>query len=252
MSERDRTTGWRNRWARLLDWIYPAECALCRSALYHGLALCDDCAIGLPLLRAPFCSTCGLPFEGLVDRPSDCPNCSKQSFRFEFAKPAMIRDSRTLDLIHRLKYGREIHLADALAGLAVHAFGDPRFADALAARWPLVPVPLHRSKIRQRHFNQAAEIARGLSARTGLPQLDALARIRSTDTQTRLGRGARMNNLKGAFDLTRRGRRWLELERDGAILVDDVLTTGSTLHECAKVLRKAGVRKVVAVVVMRG
>jgi predicted amidophosphoribosyltransferase len=61
-----------------------------------------------------------------------------------------------------------------------------------------------------------------------------------------------MNNLKGAFDLTRRGRRWLELERDGAILVDDVLTTGSTLHECAKVLRKAGVRKVVAVVVMRG
>jgi ComF family protein len=252
MTRCDTKTRWRHCWSRLLDWIYPAECSLCGSGLHHGLALCDDCAIDLPLLREPFCSTCGLPFDGAVDRPSDCPNCSKQSFRFEFAKPAMIRDSRTLELIHRLKYGREIHLADALAGLAVHAFEDPRFADALAARWPLVPVPLHRRKLRQRHFNQSAEIARGLSARMELPQLDALARVRPTDTQTRLGRGARMSNLKGAFDLTSRGRRWLEAERDGVILVDDVLTTGSTFHECAKVLRKAGVRKVVAVVVMRG
>jgi ComF family protein len=253
MSIGEQTATWcREAVARALDLVYPAECALCRVPLDHGCALCGECAADLPSLREPFCPTCGLAFDGAVDRAIDCPNCAKSSLRFEFARPAMTRDPRTLDLIHRLKYGREIHLADPLAGLAMRAFDDPRLARALESRWPLVPVPLHRSKLRQRHFNQAAEIARGLSKRTGLPLIAALARTRRTDTQTMLGRGARMTNLKGAFDLTRSGRRGLETARDGAILIDDVLTTGSTLDECAKVLRKAGVRTVVALTVMRG
>lgn len=245
--------GWRSVPARMLDLLYPPVCALCGTNLIHGRALCDACDADLPRLAAPFCQSCGEMFPGKIDGPFACPNCSELSFAFEFARPATVRDDRTLDLIHRLKYGREIHVAGELGRLASEAFAaDPRLAPALDARWPLVPVPLHRKRLRHRHFNQAGEIARALAGHTGLPVLHALRRIRQTDTQTRLNRKQRMENLRGAFQITRQGRRWIESSAAGAVLIDDVLTTGSTVHECAKTLHHAGFRRVVVVTVMRG
>ena len=163
-----------------------------------------------------------------------------------------MRDDRTLDLVHRLKYGREIHLAGELGHLAAESFADPRLAPAIEHQWPLVPVPLHRSRLRHRHFNQAAEIARSLSLETGLPMVQALKRIRKTETQTLLSRKQRMENLRRAFEITRAGRKWLAAKVDGVVLVDDVLTTGSTVNECARTLRRAGFRNVCVVTVMRG
>ena len=243
---------WRRAFERALDLLYPSLCSLCGCGLTHGRALCDACAEDLPSLTAPFCGSCGQPFDGRIEGAFACPNCADVSFAFEFARPAMRRDERLLDLVHRVKYGREIHLARELALLAATALADPRFAEALDEGWPLVPVPLHRARLKHRHFNQSAEIARHLSRHTGLPLLDGLRRVRATDTQTRLGRRQRMENLRGAFEPNRRGRAWIAAGAPGVILVDDVLTTGSTLHECAKVLRKAGVAQVLALAVMRG
>lgn len=244
--------GWRKAAARVLDLLYPPDCALCGVALSHGHALCPDCRADLPRLAEPFCQSCGEMFPGHIDGPFACPNCRELTFAFEFARPAMMRDAQTLEMIHRLKYNREIHLAGELACLARDAFADLRLAQALADGWPLVPVPLHRHRLRHRHFNQAEEIARGLAGCLGLPVLKALWRIRATDTQTRLNRHQRMENLRGAFALTRHGRRWLKTSPEGAVLIDDVLTTGSTVNECAHTLRRAGVRKVLVVTVMRG
>lgn len=244
--------GWRQAAARVLDLLYPPDCTLCGVALSHGQALCHACRADLPRLVEPFCQSCGEMFPGKIAGPFACPNCRERTFAFEFARPATVRDPRTLELIHRLKYNREIHLAGELAGLAREAFADPRLAQALADAWPLVPVPLHRSRLRHRHFNQAGEIARALAGALGLPVLKALCRIRATDTQTRLSRQQRMENLRGAFEITRHGRRWLAAATHGAVLIDDVLTTGSTVHECAKTLRRAGFRKVLVVTVMRG
>jgi ComF family protein len=203
-------------------------------------------------LVEPFCQTCGEAFHGLIDGHFACPNCQNLRFSFSFARPATVRDERTLDLIHRLKYGRQIHLAAELGRLASQAFTDPRLAIAQTNQWPLVPVPLHRSRLRQRHFNQASEISRSLSKVIGLPILHALRRVRNTETQTQLSRKQRMENLSGAFEVTRRGRGWIENSPDGAVLVDDVLTTGSTVDECAKTLRRAGFQEVYVVTVMRG
>lgn len=236
----------------MLDLLYPASCALCHAGLKDGRALCGDCGGDLPRLAAPFCKSCGEMFEGEIDGPFACPNCSHLKFAFEFARPAMVRDDHTLDLIHRLKYGREIHLAGELGRLASEAFADPRLAPALDGRWPLVPVPLHRKRLRERHFNQAAEIGRALSAHTGLPVLHALNRIRETETQTHLNRKQRLENLRGAFSITNHGHRWLESSTAGAVLIDDVLTTGSTVHECAGTLRRAGFCRIFVVTVMRG
>ncbi len=243
---------WKRALTRLLDLLYPPHCGICGVGLELGRSLCGSCAGDLPRLAEPFCESCGEMFHGKIDGPFSCPNCSDLSFSFDFARPALVRDERTLDLIHRLKYRREIHLARELGTLALEAFADARLAPALAGGWPLVPVPLHRGRLRHRHFNQAGEIARILSARTGLPVLDALRRVRRTDTQTLLGRRQRMENLRGAFALSRAGKHWAGSNPEGAVLIDDVLTTGSTVNECARMLRRAGCRRVCVVTVMRG
>jgi len=157
----------------------------------------------------------------------------------------------TRELIHQLKYHRAIHLAAELGRFAAEALDDPRFADALTGGWPLVPVPLHRHRLLHRHFNQAAEIARVAGARAGLPVVAALKRIRRTDTQTRLSRKERLHNLTGAFAVSAAGRRWLA-RAGGMIVVDDVLTTGSTVEACAATLKAAGCKRVQVLTVMRG
>lgn len=243
------------RWSRLvgrtLDLLYPPVCALCHDPLRDARSLCDTCDGELPRLTTPFCESCGEPFPGLIDGPFACPNCSHLKFAFAFARPTMVRDDRTLEIIHRLKYNRELHLAGELGRLATEAFSDARLAPALAGNWPIVPVPLHRQRFQERHFNQAEEIARMISRITGLPMLAALIRTRSTEHQTILTRAQRMENLRGAFAATPVLTRQ-PAPLPGVILVDDVLTTGSTVHECARILRRAGVRKVAVVTVMRG
>jgi ComF family protein len=243
---------WKRAFLRVLDGFYPPRCALCGTATRHGRSLCADCDSGLPRLVEPFCQSCGEMFPGVIDRSFACPNCHDLRFAFDFARPATVRDERTLELVHRLKYNRELHLAEELGRLAADAFADPRLGTALDMGWPLVPVPLHRKRHRERHFNQAAEIARALSLLTGLPVLHALRRTRDTETQTMLSRRQRMENLRGAFNVTRRGHRWIHASPHGAVLVDDVLTTGSTVNECAQTLRRAGFQHVSVVSVMRG
>jgi competence protein ComFC len=239
-----------------LDWAYPPVCALCGEGLSQGKALCESCCGEMPQIAAPFCDVCGEHFKGQIDGDFSCPNCKGISFHFEFARAAMDRSDGILELIHRLKYGSEIHLAADLGRLACSAFSsDRRLGVALEEKWPLVPVPLHRLRQMNRQFNQAEEISRAISIATELPVLRLLKRVRKTETQTRLSRRQRMENLKGAFSLR---KTWAmknpvaSLTTPGVILVDDVFTTGSTVNECAKVLRKAGVRRVVVLTVMRG
>jgi competence protein ComFC len=249
---RSEARGWRRWVSRSLDLLYPPSCAVCEVVLSDGRALCDPCHGALPRLAEPFCHNCGEMFEGQIDGPFTCPNCGRLKFYFEFARPAMVRDERTLDMIHRLKYAREIHLAKDLGRLAAEAFRDQRLESALAENWPLVPVPLHRGRFQDRGFNQAAEISRELSKQTGLPVLGALERIRATGHQTALTRAQRLENLRNAFAATPLGKREIEAGLPGMILVDDVLTTGSTVDECARTLRRAGLPRVRVVTVMRG
>jgi competence protein ComFC len=252
LPDRPERRGWRKLADRLLDLLYPPVCAVCEAALRGGRSLCDSCDASLPRLSEPFCTSCGERYEGAIEGAFECPNCSDLTFSFEFARPALLWDERAREMIHRLKYGRELHLAGELGRLAAEAFVDPRLAVPLENRWPLVPVPLHRKRLQQRHFNQAEEIARALGKLTNQPVVRMLKRDRATQTQTRLSRAERLKNLKGAFSLTRCGRRFVGENPAGAILIDDVFTTGSTVDACAKALRKAGFRRVVVVTVMRG
>lgn len=238
--------------ARLLDLVYPPQCALCGVSLALGRGLCDACRHALPRIEAPFCQRCGEAFEGRIDAAFECPNCSKLKFSFEFARSALKWDEGTRQLILQLKYARAIHLAGELGRLLAEGFDDPRFDEARSGHWPLVPVPLHRSRQQHRYFNQSAEIARAAAVLLQVPVVAMLKRVRSTSTQTRLSRRERLENLKDAFVISAAGRRWLPRASAGVIVVDDVLTTGSTIEACAATLRAAGIKRVQALTVMRG
>jgi competence protein ComFC len=150
------------------------------------------------------------------------------------------------DLIHRFKYGGQFYLRRLLSEILLEAMRDERMAATPIDAF--VPVPLHPARRRERGFNQAEALAKSVSKKTAIPVLDCIGRRSYTQTQTRFDRAERMRNLRDAFVL----RKNSIVFRKNLVLLDDVLTTGSTLHECALVLREAGAESVRAITVVRG
>ena len=242
----------------LLDVIYPRRCEGCETSLEFGRVkaerwLCDDCVDGLPRIVPPFCDVCGEPYDGAISGAFRCANCTDLNLRFDFAVSAYRADGLVRELVHRFKYNRQQHLSGVLGALLADVLQDPRLSPQPGPPAVLVPVPLHHARRREREFNQAWELCRELSKRTHIPALDVLRRVRPTTTQASLTRNQRIENLRGAFRVRDRVLRNGELKGKTILLVDDVLTTGSTASECARTLRRdAGVEKIVVITVARG
>ena len=148
-------------------------------------------------------------------------------------------------LVHDFKYRHQRYLRHPISAWLAETMNDTRLR---ARRFDLiVPVPLHPARERERGFNQAALLAELLSRKVAVPLLTVLERIRFTSTQTAHDRAERMENLDGAFRLRKR----MTVRQSRVLLVDDVLTTGSTLSECARVLKEAGAISVYAVTAAR-
>jgi competence protein ComFC len=175
-----------------------------------------------------------------------CPNCEDRTPAFNCAVSNCQAKGILRELIHRFKYGRQFYLRRVLAEFLVEAMQDARIQEDPADG--LVPVPLHPTRLRERGFNQADALAETLSRRTRVPILRCIERRRYTNTQTRFDRVERRQNLRNAFAL----RKGIDVSGKHLILLDDVVTTGSTLHECALVLRAAGAESVRAITVARG
>ena len=224
----------------------PPHCAECRVATGPGAHLCADCATGAQRIEAPFCERCSQPFDGAITQAFVCSNCAGREVHFECAVAPYRSTGVVRDFIHDFKYRRQLHLCRPLADWLAHALDDPRIAGKPFDAF--VPVPLHHVRFREREFNQASELARQLSQRSGIPMWDALKRIRYTTTQTKLDRNERMENLRGAFQVRHTGR----VKKRHIVLVDDVFTTGSTVEECSRVLLREGAASVRVVTVARG
>lgn len=137
-------------------------------------------------------------------------------------------------LIHEFKYTRQIYLRYPVADWLIETLDDPRLDGRRFDR--VIPVPLHPTRKRERGFNQAELLAELLARRAGLTMQAALERIRYTTTQTAFDRAERMENLHNAFRL----RKKADVRGLRVLLIDDVMTTGSTLSECARVLKAGG------------
>ena len=232
--------------AAALDVLFPPLCHVCRRFVSKAgeLHICPDCRELMPPIAAPLCIVCGIPFTG-AGNDHVCGSCSTSPPRFDAARAALVYEGASRDLIHAFKYRSKTHLRRPLALLTIE-----RLSEFIQSRRPdlILPVPLHRKKLSSRGFNQAVLLGEFLSQRLMIP-LDRrnLRRIRWTEPQVNLPAHDRRTNVKGAFairdsDLVK-GRR--------VLLVDDVLTTGSTADECGKVLKAAGAADVTVITVAR-
>ena len=246
---------------RLLDTLYPRACFACEAVLDAGSPgqgaaawLCPACLDGLERIEPPFCRICGEPFAGAEATPFRCWNCEDRGLAFDFARAACRSAGPVRSLIHAFKYRRDLAQRAPLAELLREALDDPRLGGLDPAAWCLVPVPLHPLRQLWRGYNQSLELCRQLGQATGLATVGALRRVRLTRSQAGLDRARRLENLRGIFAPARR-LPWQGSPVEGkrVLLVDDVLTTGATAHECARVLKKRlGAEKVVVITAARG
>jgi len=201
----------------LLELLLPPACAGCGR---YGELLCRACLAAFSPATDP------------RDRFAAADPGTVIGDALELAVAAFAHEGPARRALQRLKYGGAGSLATPLAAAALPAFGDLL---AVSGPLPLVPVPVHPARLRQRGYNQAALLAGELGRRAGLPVLDLLERRRATTRQHGLGRVARLHNLRGAFAVRTR-----HPTPAAAILVDDILTTSATLEACAETLRSAG------------
>lgn len=229
----------------LLDVILPPICHICHSHIPDAgrLHICQSCRERMPLVSSPLCPLCGIPFAG-VGGDHRCGACLTNPPHYDAARAHFLYEGAIRELIHSFKYNQQTQLRYPLALLALEG------ANGLVAHAPhiIVPVPLHRSRLRQRGFNQAVLLGKVLSRQISLPMLpDALVRTRPTEPQIKLSATERRLNVKGAFSV----RRADSVAGKRVLLLDDVMTTGSTMDECARELKKAGAEAVFAAAIAR-
>jgi len=228
----------------VVNLCYPPFCISCRTSLEQGL-LCQDCLDSAVRIEAPFCQICSRPYTGVFGAPFACPDCEDHPPAFDCVATRYQATGIVRDLIHRFKYSGEFHLRNLLVNWLEEALSDPRVSTE--AFDSLVPVPLHPTRIRERGYDQIAALVGLLGERSRKPVSLCLRRSRYTESQTRFSRKERLQNLQNAFEL----RKGTSVLGKRLLLVDDVLTTGSTLDECARVLKSHGAKSVCAVTVAR-
>jgi ComF family protein len=228
----------RRPWRALLDVLLPPQCVTCDAYVSEPGLLCAECFRQTGFITEPFCVRCGVPFAASALGGPDrlCPGCRAEPPAFERARAALRYDTQGRRLILPFKHADRTELAATLAPHMARA-GVELLHDADV----LVPVPLHRSRLFHRRYNQAALLAQAIRSSGGPPvAADWLVRRRRTPAQGHLGPVARERNVRGAFAI-RAGRSFAGKR---VVIVDDVLTTGATVEECARVLKRAGAASV--------
>ena len=239
--------------------VFPATCSLCHQELAEAgtIDVCSSCWASLESWSGPCCVRCGLPFASELARDSSatlCPQCRDEEFEFDSARSYGLYSGKLRVAILQLKFRRKERLGKKLGALLASSWDSLVRAGATSS--PIVaPVPLYSSRQRERGFNQAELLAKGMcaalarSSRPNAVRLEtrSLERTRATEAQSGLSLVQRRENVRGVFTVVRpervRGRE--------VVVVDDVMTTGATLSACAVALKKAGASRVMGLTLAR-
>lgn len=225
----------------ILDLLFPKFCINCKK---EGEYLCQDCQALLDISEFNYC-LCEHPLR--MPDPGKCKRCFSKKLNGLFSavpyQNALVQ--KMIKIFKYEPYAKE--LAKPLSSLILAHFEliEKNFG---TLEYSLIPVPLHKKRLKQRGFNQAEEIGKILSESLGIPLLkNILIRVKETLPQAELKAREREENIKGAFAIIHKN----SIERKKILLVDDVYTTGATLEECAKILKFSGVKEVWGITVAR-
>lgn len=228
---------------RVIDFTLPPLCFGCDAPVTQEQTLCASCWKDIHFIAPPYCARCGAPFDLPVDAGSLCGACLETEPLFTSARSALIYDEASRPFILKLKHADRLDPVPALANWMVRAG-----ADVWGQVDLIVPVPLHRWRLLKRRYNQAALLAQAIGRQVGKPAIvDLLVRHKQTESQGHLGRKKRQLNVAGAFAV----KEAVVVRGKSLVLIDDVLTSGATVSECAKVLLKAGAASVHVVTLAR-
>lgn len=213
--------------------LFPSTCLLCGSLNTKGIDICTPCLNDLPH-NYNCCRICSLPISSSHTDPI-CGKCLKQTPEFDHCHTPFAYGYPISGLISDLKFNDKLYAGRLLAELLIN------FIETNKIELPelIVPVPLHPARLRERGFNQALELAKPISRHFNIPvDTTSCKRIKATATQSTLDKKVRKKNMRGAFEIAQ------TMDCKHLVLIDDVVTTGTTVNELAKMLKRAGVPRV--------
>ncbi len=232
-------------WNTTLNIILPPRCAGSGSVVDAPGMVSPAFWSELAFIENPFCETCGLPFGFDSPMGSLCAGCIDEEPEFTRARSAVVYNDASRKLVMGFKYGDRLHAVLTFVPWLARAG-----AELIADTDIVIPVPLHARRLWQRRFNQSAILGEMLAKRTGRSFVpDALTRPRYTVKQKGLSRKERHANVRGAFAVDE--KQAAGLRGKNILLVDDVYTSGATLNECARVLKKSGAAQVYVLTIAR-
>src|SRR5579885_87819 len=230
----------------VLDFLYPPLCVLCRKSVGSAGDLCASCWGAIVFLDGPVCARCGVPFETDPGSGALCAACHTRPPAYDAARSVMRYEEASKRPILALKRGDRLDLAPIFGRWLARAG-----SEFVAESDVVVPVPLHRRRLWARRYNQAALLAQAFAYETDKP-FDPLVlrRSRPTPSQGEMPSSkARRRNVMGAFRVG--GASAGRIRGRAVLLIDDVMTTGATVEACARVLKRAGARKVFVLTLAR-
>ena len=211
--------------------IFPKSCLICNKIIKNGL-FCFDHWRKINFITKPYCKICHLPFEYKIDNKLLCGGCLAKKPHYKKLVAACKYDDELMSLIVKFKFFDQSHLSREL-----YQFIFPKLEEFITKIDFIVPVPLHKKRLKDRKYNQALFLAKFISKKSKIKLLpDLLIRSKEGKNQIGLNKRARIENVKNAFELN---RKYQDLIQDkNILLIDDVVTTGATINNCSKVLKK--------------
>jgi ComF family protein len=231
---------------KILEIIFPSHCLYCEKIISAEGLFCSNCWQKLQFITDPKCKICSHPFEFKVSDDLTCAQCLSYPPAYDKAITIFRYNEIIKKIISQFKYRDATYIAKKLAKLLFN-----KSCSELENIDFIVAVPLHKKRLRQRKFNQSLLLCRAMLRYAPQTKFypDFLLRIKNTKAQVELRKKPRQKNLKNAFDLNKKYREIVKGK--SFLLLDDVITTGATLHNCAKILKKSGAKKVTILTVAK-
>lgn len=221
----------------LLNLLFPNKCIICDSYSSQN-KICGECWGNCSFITKPYCALCSYPFEYDNDENSICGHCIANKPKYDKAISVFKYDKYSKEIIHKFKYNDQLHILDYFIGLMLNMGKEVIYQSDV-----IIPVPMHKYKLLKRGYNQSALLAMKLSSKLKIKYLpQALIKTDNTIPQAELKKDDRIKNVKNSFKVNPKFQE--SLKGKSILLVDDVITTGATIDECCRTLRKAAPKNI--------